>query len=93
MSPFYADLAERAVRTFVQAALSVVAADIAGITSLDTAKALIIAAVAAGISAVMSLVARGVGPADSSSVVVPVEVPVQETVIVNETDTDQDPLF
>jgi hypothetical protein len=93
MSPFYADLAERAVRTFVQAALGVIAADLTGITSLDTAKGLVIAAVAAGISAVMSLVARGIGPVDSASVVVPAEVPVQETVVVDDIDPDQDALF
>ena len=93
MPPFYTDLAERAIRTFVQAALGVVAADLAGVTSLDAAKGLAIAAVAAGISAVMSLIARGLGPEGSASVVVPIEVPVQETVIVDDIDPDQDPLF
>lgn len=65
---FTRDLLERAVRTFVQAALAVAAADLAGLTSVDGAKALFISAVAAGLSAVMSLLARNVGVADSPSV-------------------------
>lgn len=65
---FTRDLLERAVRTFVQAALAVAAADLAGLTSVDGAKALFISAVAAGLSAVMSLLARNVGAPDSPSV-------------------------
>lgn len=80
MNSFYADLGERALRTFVQAALGVIAADLAGVTSLDTAKGVLIAAIAAGFSAVMSLISRNVGPADSASVIVPARVE-QEVVI------------
>ena len=84
MNRFYADLGERALRTFVQAALGVIAADLAGVTSLDAAKGVAIAAIAAGLSAVMSLVSRNVGPEDSASVVVPDAVPVEAPVEVPE---------
>lgn len=64
---FTKDLIERAVRTFIQAALAVVAANLAGVTSLDTAKGVGIAAASAGISAVMSLIAKNWGePTDAS---------------------------
>ena len=66
---FYADLAERAVRTFLQATLAVIAADLANVTSVDAAKTVLIAAVAAGLSAVMSLIGRNFGPPDDPSVV------------------------
>jgi hypothetical protein len=65
---FAADLAERVIRTFLQAALAVGASDLAGVTSLDAAKGLLIAAVAAGFSAVMGLVGRQFGSPDNASV-------------------------
>jgi hypothetical protein len=61
------DLAERMARTFLQAALAVVAANIAGLTDVDTAKTLVVSAVAAGLSAVMSLVAGHVGDPSNAS--------------------------
>ena len=47
MTKFQKDLLERVVRTFVQAALALAATQMAGVTSLDSAKALVVAAVAA----------------------------------------------
>lgn len=70
---FTKDLVERAIRTFLQAALAVLAADITGLTDIDTAKAIGVAAISAGISAVMSLIARNIGPADSASVINPAD--------------------
>jgi hypothetical protein len=70
VNQFTKDLVERAIRTFLQAALAVLATDLANITSVDAAKTLGVAAVAAGMSAVMSLIARDVGPSDSASVIV-----------------------
>ena len=67
-SNFYTDLAERAVRTFLQAVLAVIAADLANVTSIDAAKTVLIAAVAAGLSAVMSMVSRNIGTSDSPSI-------------------------
>ena len=68
---FTKDLLERAVRTFIQAALAVLASDLLGLTNVDTAKTLGVAAISAGLSAVMSLLAANVGPKGSASVVVP----------------------
>jgi hypothetical protein len=71
---FTKDLLERAARTFVQAALAVLASDLMGLTDVDTAKTLGVAAISAGLSAVMSLLAMNVGPSGSASVVVPEQV-------------------
>ena len=71
MSPFYADLTERMVRTFLQSALAVVALDIANVTSLDSAKALGISAVAAGVAGVMGLITRPIGDPNSASTLEP----------------------
>lgn len=68
MTTFQRDLTERIVRTFAQAALAVVATDFAGVTDLNSAKAIGVAAVAAGISAVVGLVAKNLGDPDSASV-------------------------
>ncbi len=65
---FAADLVERIIRTFLQAALAVVATDLAGVTSLDAAKGLALAGIAAGLSAVMGLVGRQFGSRDNASV-------------------------
>ena len=65
---FTADLVERVVRTFLQAALAVLASDLAGLTSLDAAKGLGLAAIAAGLAAVMGLVGRQFGSPNNASV-------------------------
>ena len=69
MTKFQKDLLERVLRTFVQAALAVVVTDLAGVTSVDGAKALVVAAVAAGVSAVVGLASKGVGDPDSASAI------------------------
>ena len=69
MTKFQKDLTERVVRTFVQAALAVVVTDLAGVTSLDGAKALVVAAVAAGVSACIGLVSKNLGDPDSASAI------------------------
>ena len=69
MTKFQKDLAERVLRTFVQAALAVVVTDLAGVTSVDGAKALVVAAVAAGVSAVVGLLSRNLGDPDSASAI------------------------
>ena len=64
---YWADLAERVVRTFIQAALAVVTTDLVGVTDLDSGKALLVAAAAAGLSAVLGLVARQFGDSNTAS--------------------------
>jgi hypothetical protein len=64
---FQRDLAERVARTFLQAALAVAATDLAGVTSVDAAKGLAIAAISAGLSAVTNLLGRTIGDPDSGS--------------------------
>ena len=64
---YWADLAERVVRTFVQAALAVVTTDLVGVTDLNSGKALLIAAAAAGLSAVLGLVASQFGDPNTAS--------------------------
>lgn len=49
------DIAERMVRTFVQAALAVVATDLAGVTSVDGLRTVLVAGAAAGLAAVLGL--------------------------------------
>lgn len=67
MTPYLSDLLERVARTFVQAALAVVAADLTGVTDLDGVKALGIAAIAAGLSAATALLAKTSGSPDDAS--------------------------
>lgn len=67
MSGFQKDLLERVTRTFVQAALAVVAANLAGLVDLDGVKTVAVSAFAAGLSAVMSLVATHVGDPQTAS--------------------------
>lgn len=70
MSIFVKDLAERATKTFVQtfgAALVIPAA--ADFWSFSVWKAAVLAAAAAGVSAVTSLLSRNVADPDSASVV------------------------
>ena len=69
MSKFQKDLAERVLRTFVQAALAVVVTDLAGVTSVDGVKTLGVAAIAAGLSAVIGLVSKNLGDPDSASAI------------------------
>ena len=69
MTKFQKDLAERVLRTFVQAALAVVVTDLAGVTSVDGATALVVAAVAAGVSACIGLVSKNLGDPDSASAI------------------------
>lgn len=64
---YWADLAERIVRTFIQAALAVVTTDLVGVTDLNSGKALLIAAASAGLSAVVGLVARQFGDPNTAS--------------------------
>jgi hypothetical protein len=61
MTKFQKDLLERVVRTFVQATLALAATQMAGVTSIDSAKALVVAAVAAGFAAVIGLVSKDLG--------------------------------
>jgi hypothetical protein len=69
MTKFQKDLAERVVRTFVQAALAVVVTDLAGVTSVDGARTLLVAAVAAGVSACVGLLSKNLGDPDSASAI------------------------
>ena len=69
MTKFQKDLAERVVRTFVQAALAVVVTDLAGVTSVDGARALGVAAIAAGLSACVGLVSKNLGDPNSASAI------------------------
>jgi mevalonate pyrophosphate decarboxylase len=64
---FTRDLLERTIRTFIQAALAVLVTNVAGVTDLDTAKAAGLAALAAGFSAVVALVAKSFGSPDNAS--------------------------
>ena len=70
MTKFQKDLAERVLRTFVQAALAVVVTDLAGVTSVDGARTLLVAAVAAGVSACVGLLSKNLGgDPDSASAI------------------------
>ena len=69
MTKFQKDLAERVLRTFVQAALAVVVTDLAGVTSVDGARTLLVAAVAAGVSAGVGLLSKNLGDPDSASAI------------------------
>ena len=69
MTKFQKDLVERVLRTFVQAALAVVVTDLAGVTSVDGARALGVAAIAAGLSATIGLLSKNLGDPDSASAI------------------------
>lgn len=69
MSPFIKDLAERVVRTFVAAAVGVIALNLASVTSLDAAKTVGAAAVTAGVTAVLGLITKSIGSPDTASVI------------------------
>lgn len=64
---YWADLIERVVRTFIQAALAVVTTDLVGVTDLDSGKALLVAAAAAGLAAVIGLLGRQFGDPSTAS--------------------------
>jgi hypothetical protein len=68
VTKFQKDLLERAVRTFIQAALAVFAIELANPdVSLDSLQAAAIAGVSAGISALMAWLGRFVGDPDTGS--------------------------
>ena len=69
---FTKDLIERAVKTFAQAALASFAAGVAGLDYGSSAawKVVGIAAVSAGISALTSLLSKGIGPDKNSPSIV-----------------------
>ncbi len=50
------DILVRAIKTFIQGALSVIALNIVNVTSLDAAQALAVAALAGGISALQNFI-------------------------------------
>jgi len=52
------DVTVRAIKTFVQAFLATVAVGVVGVNSIETAQALAIAGVAAGVSAVWNFVVK-----------------------------------
>jgi len=52
------DIIVRALKTFVQAFLATVAVGVVGVNSIETAQALAIAGVAAGVSAVWNLIVK-----------------------------------
>jgi len=54
----YKALLVRAIKTFAQAFLAYLAAGVAGVINIDTLKALLVAALAAGISAGMNVVLK-----------------------------------
>lgn len=68
LSPFQRDLLERAARTFIQAAIAVFAVEVANPNvSVDSLQAAAIAAVSAGISALMALAGKTIGDPDTGS--------------------------
>lgn len=67
MSKWTRDMLERVARTFAGAFLAQAAGAVTGVVDIDSAKAALVAAVAAGISAVMSWLARGYGSGPDSA--------------------------
>ena len=68
LTRFQRDVLERAVRTFLQSALAVVAVELANPNvTLDSLQAATIAGLAAGLSALMAWLGRFVGDPDSGS--------------------------
>lgn len=68
LSKFQRDLLERAARTFIQAAVAVFAVEVANPNvTLDGLQAAAIAAVSAGLSALMALAGKTVGDPDTGS--------------------------
>ncbi|MGA1074545.1 MAG: holin [Ilumatobacteraceae bacterium] len=68
LTRFQRDVLERAVRTFLQSALAVVAVELANPNvTLDSLQAATIAGVAAGVSALMAWLGRFIGDPDNGS--------------------------
>ncbi len=68
LTRFQRDVLERAVRTFLQSALAVVAVELANPNvTLDSLQAATIAGVAAGVSALMAWLGRFIGDPDTGS--------------------------
>ena len=68
LTRFQRDVLERAVRTFLQAALAVVAVELANPNvTLDSLQAATIAGVAAGVSALMAWLGRFIGDPETGS--------------------------
>lgn len=67
MSLFTRDALERVVRTFCQAAISVVALGLTGVVDIESGQALAIAAGSAGLAAVTALFAKVSGNPDDAS--------------------------
>lgn len=68
LSKFQRDLLERCVRTFIQAAIAVFAVEVSNPdVTLDSLQAAAIAAVSAGLSALMALAGKTVGDPDTGS--------------------------
>jgi hypothetical protein len=64
---FTRDLFERMIRAAVAAAAGALAASLVGVQSLDGLRAAVLVAVAAGVSAALSLFARRFGDPDTAS--------------------------
>jgi 3-oxoacyl-(acyl-carrier-protein) synthase len=68
LTKFQRDLVERVVRTFAQAAIGVIAVELASPTfTLDGLQATMVAACAAGVSALMAMAGKFVGDPNSGS--------------------------
>ena len=68
LTRFQRDVLERAVRTFLQSALAVVAVELANRSvTLDSLQAATIAGVAAGVSALMAWLGRFIGDPETGS--------------------------
>ena len=68
LTKFQKDLAERVVRTFFQAAIAVIAVELASPTFTDDGlQATVVAGVAAGLSALMAMAGKTIGDPDSGS--------------------------
>ena len=68
LTRFQRDVLERAVRTFLQSALAVVAVELANPNvTLDSLQAATIAGVAAGVSALMAWLGRFIGDSETGS--------------------------
>lgn len=66
---FWKATAERAIRTAAQAILALLGTDVAGILQVDWVQTVSVAALAAFLSVMMSIVATGVGDHESPSFV------------------------
>lgn len=67
MTKYQKDFTERVIRGFLVGALTAVIAGLTTVNDMDSARALAWAAGTAGVSAVLSLIAKGFGSPDSAS--------------------------